>query len=62
MEHEGDDDTNCNRCARNNPQKISKETRKVGNRINRDHPNYSILKISLNTEKNPKELRRLSLT
>ncbi len=33
MEHETDGDTNCNCCARNNPQKFGNETRKHRNHI-----------------------------
>ena len=39
------------------------EIRKVGNwRTCREHPNYNILKIGQNTEKNPKVERRLAAT
>ena len=31
-------------------------------RTNRDHPNYSIVEISQNTEKSPSDLRRLLVT
>ena len=35
----------------------------VGNRkTSRDHPNYRIIKIGLNTEKSPGDLRRLAVT
>ena len=44
MEHEGDGDTNCNWCTRNDLQRISKRTRGVGNLwTNGDYPNYSIV-------------------
>ena len=60
MEHEGDADTNYNKCDRNNPQ--SKGTRRLRNqRTSRDHPNYSIVKIGQNTEKSPGDFRNLSL-
>ena len=37
-------------------QKIGKETGELGNkRTSRDHPNYSIIKISLKTKKSPGE-------
>ena len=62
MEHEGDGDTSSNECAQNNPQMIGKEIGRLGNkRMNRDHPDYSIIKISQNTEKSPGDLR-LTLT
>ena len=60
MEHEGDGNTNCNWCARNNPQRIGKGIGRIGNkRTSRDHPNYSIIKIGQNIEKSPGDLRRL---
>ena len=31
-------------------------------RTGRDHPNYSIVENSLNTEKSPRDLRRLAVT
>ena len=44
IEHEGDCDTNCNCCARNNPQRIGKGTEKLGNkRTSGDHLNNSII-------------------
>ena len=62
MEYEGDSDTNCNRCAWNNPQRFGKGTRKLKNqRTRRDHPNYSIIKTIQNTEKSPGGLRRLAV-
>ena len=30
--------------------------------ISGDHPNYSIIKMGQNTEKNPEDLRRLAVT
>ena len=36
--------------------------RVANRRINRDHPNYSIVKIGQNTEKSPGDLRRLDVT
>ena len=36
---------------------------RVGNkRMSRDHPNYSIVKISQNTEKSPGDLKRLAIS
>ena len=47
MEHESDGDTNCNWCAQNDPKSLGKRAGRVTNRMtNRDHPNYSIDKIS----------------
>ena len=63
MEHEGDGATNCNWCARNDPQRFGKGTGRLENQRNRkDRANYSIFKIGQNTEKSPGELRRLSVT
>ena len=45
-------------CA---PQRICKETGRLGNkRINGDHPDNSISKISQNTEKSPGDTRKLA--
>ena len=60
MEHEGDSDTNCNLCVRNDPQKLDKETGRVENR--RSSRDYSIVKIDLNTEMGPEDMRILALT
>ena len=63
MEHEGDGDTNCNWCARNNPQKLCQENGRLRNqRTSGDHPDYSIIEIGQNTEKNLRDLRRLAVT
>ena len=63
MEHEGGGDISCGWCTWNNPQKISKGTGRRGNkRTSRDHLDYSIIKIGLNTEKSPGDLRRLAAT
>ena len=57
MEHEGDDDTNCNWCARNNPQKDGKGTGRLGDkRTSGDYPDYNIIKICQNTEKSRGDL------
>ena len=54
MEHEDDRNTNCNWCAQNNPQRIIKGTGRLENqRTSGDHPTYSIIEISQNTEKSP---------
>ena len=58
MEYEGDSDTNCNWCAWNNSQRVSKETGKLGNeRKSGVNPDYSIIKIGQNIEKSPGNLR-----
>ena len=63
MENKGDSDTNCYCCNRNNPQRIGKGTRRPENkRTNRGHPDYSIIKISQNTELSPGNLKRFALT
>ena len=62
-EHECDGNTNCNWNARYGHQKIDYGTGRLGNnRTNRDHLNYSIIEIGLNTEKSPGDLRRLAVT
>ena len=63
MEHEGDGDTNCGWCTWNNPQRVDKGTRRHRNqRTSRDHPDYRIINIGQNTEKNPGDLKRLAVT
>ena len=63
MKREGDGDISCYWCTRNNPQRTGKWTGKFGNkRTSRDHPAYSIIKIGQNTEKSPRNLRRLAIT
>ena len=63
MEHESDDDTNCNWCSRYSHQMIGTGTGGLGNkRVMGDHPNYSIIKIDQNTEKSPGDMRRLAVT
>ena len=60
MVHEGDIDTNSNRRTRDNLQRIGQGTGRLKNqRTSGDHPNYSIIKISQNTEKSPGDFRRL---
>ena len=57
MEHEGDSDTNCNSSG---TQRLGKEPKSFGNRkTNRDHQNYSIVKIGQNIEKSPGDWWRL---
>ena len=63
MEHEGNGDTSCNWCTWNNLQRIVKGAERFGSKgTSRDHSNYSITKISWNTEKSPGDLRRLAVT
>ena len=63
MENDADGDTSRNWCTRNNPQKLGKGTRILGNkRTRRDHPNYSINKMGQHTEKSPGDLRRIAVT
>ena len=46
MEREDKDYTNCNWCTWNNPQRICKETGRLGNKkIIGDHPDYGIFKM-----------------
>ena len=62
MEHESEGDTSCNWRTRNGPRRLGKETGRAGNRRTCfDHPNYSINKISQNTEESPRDLRKLAL-
>ena len=62
IEHEGDSDTNCNRCPRNDLQRLGKRAERVENRrTSRDHPNYSIVKIGKNILKRLEDLRRRAI-
>ena len=62
MEHKGDDDTNCNWCTWNNPQRIGIGTGRLGNKRTRgDNLDYRIIKSGHNIEKSPGDLRRLPL-
>ena len=61
MEHESD--KNFNWHAWNALQRFGKGTGRVRNqRTNSDHPNYNITKIGQNTEKSPRDLRKLAVT
>ena len=63
MEHEDDGRTNCNWCTWNNPPRINKGTRKLGNkRTSGDQQYYSIVKIDQSTEKSHGEVRRFAFT
>ena len=51
VEHEGDGDTNCNWCTWNDPQRLRRNTGRIGNeRKNEDHPNDSIVENCQNTK------------
>ena len=59
---EGDGDTNYKRFTRYVHLRTGTRTRGFGNkRMSRDHPNYSIVEISQNTEKCPGDLLSLKL-
>ena len=61
MEHENDGDTNCNWCPLYSHQIFDSGTEGLGNkRTIGDHP--SIAEISQNTEKSPRDLRKLAIT
>ena len=63
MEHVDDGDTNCNLFTWNDPRRLEKGARGDESwRTSRNYPNYSIVKISQITEKNPGELKRLTVT
>ena len=63
MEHESDGDANCNWRTQWRHQRIGTGTRELGNNWTRgDHPNYYIIETGQNTEKSPKDLRRLVVT
>ena len=63
VEYEGDDYTNCNWCSWYNHQRIGKGIGGLGNnRTSGDHPNYYIIEIGQNTEKNPGDLMRHAVT
>ena len=57
MEHESDDDINCNRCAVYSYQMIGKGTKGFENMSSSgDSLNYSIVEIGQNTERSPGDL------
>ena len=61
--YEGYNYTNRDWCAWYTHQSIIKGTGRFGGRsTGRDHPNYTITESGQNTEKNPAELRRLTVT
>ena len=62
MEHESDNDTNCNRHTRHSPQRIGKRTRRIENKNSSgDRPNNNTVKIGQNTEKSSEDFRRLAV-
>ena len=63
MEHEEDDDTSCNRCARYNHQRNGKGTRRIRNKYTvGGHLNDIAFKIGQDTKKSPEDLRRFVVT
>ena len=59
-DHVSDDYTSCNCCSWYSHRRIGKGTGGRGNSgTSGDDPNYSIIEIGQNTEKNPGDLRRL---
>ena len=60
MQHDSDCYTNCNWCSWYSHQKIGKKIRRLENkRASGDHPNYTIVENSQNTERIPRDLSRL---
>ena len=58
MEHESDDNTNCNWCFSYRHQRIDTRTGELGNKgVSGEHPNYYITEIGQNTEKSPANFR-----
>ena len=63
MKHEGDDYSNRDWCFRYSNKRIIKRTGGLINwRTSGDHPNYSITENGQNTEKSPRDLRRISVS
>ena len=62
-DHESDGYTNCYWCSWHSHQRISNGTRGFENkRMSGNHPNYSIVEIGQNTEKSPRDKKRLART
>ena len=58
MERESDDNTTCKLCCLYSHRWTDKGTIGLRNKSkNKDHPNYSIIKIGLNTKKSTRDLR-----
>ena len=63
MEHESDEFTNCDWCFWHSNKRIIKGCGGFGSwRTSGDHPNDSNTEDSQNTEKSPRNLRRLAVT
>ena len=55
--------TNNNWSSQSGPQRLTKGTGRVGNRrTNRDHPNYSVVKIDQNTKESSGDMWTLAVT
>ena len=62
MEYESGVYSPCNWCSWYSHQRIIKGMRDRGNNgTSGDHPNYCIIEIGQNTEKNPGDLKRLAV-
>ena len=62
-EYEGDGYINCKWGVKNGPQRLGKKNEGIEDlRKNVVHPDQSIVKIGLNTERSPRNLRRLAVT
>ena len=60
LEHEEQGNTRCSWYCQNDPHKAEEEIGQNGNRWNNwNHPDYSIAKIGMNTEKSPGDMTRL---
>ena len=63
MAHESDRDTNSSWGTQCSHRRIESGTERLGNKwTSGDHPNESVIKIGLNTEKSPGDLRRPAVT
>ena len=62
MEYKGDGDTSHKWCSLYNPQMIGKGTGGHGNKMtNRDHPDYSIIRIGQITEKSLGDMKKFAV-
>ena len=62
IKHQGDDNTNWNRCVLYSHLSIGTGTGRLENRKSGDYQDYSIIKIGQNTEKSPGDLGNLAGT
>ena len=63
MEYENDGDNDYNWCTWNSSWGINNEIGRHGNKkTSGDHPDYNIVKIGQNIEKNLGDLKRLTVT